>query len=49
MEWAGGAMALVFTIPGIRRYSFILDADGRRLVASLCGLTIIGAVDDVPH
>jgi signal recognition particle receptor subunit beta len=47
-ELPGGAMALVFTIPGIRRYSFVLDDTGRKMVAQLCGLTIVGKIDGRP-
>ena len=40
VELPDGGMALIFTIPGIRSYHFLLDANGRRIVAQLCGLTI---------
>ena len=36
MELPNGAMALVFTIPGIKRYVFPLDVNGRRSVGNMC-------------
>jgi hypothetical protein len=50
VELPNGVMGLIFTLPGIRRYTFILDAGGRRAVAQLCmgGLQIAGTADMPP-
>ena len=37
VELPNGGMALMFTIPSIKRYTFILDHNGRQTVAQLCG------------
>ena len=51
VELPNGGMALLFTIPGIRRYAFPLDADARKVVAQLClgqGLHI-ASPGEMPH
>lgn len=44
-ELPGGGMKLVFLIPGIKGYSFTLDGNGRKYVAQLCGLQVVGDVN----
>lgn len=36
IELPNGGLALLFEIPGIRRYSFPLDQNARKVLARLC-------------
>ena len=48
VELPNGAMLLSFIIPGIRRYDFMLDHQGRKAVSALCSSIQIAGPGDLP-
>jgi hypothetical protein len=48
-ELPGEAMMLSFVIPGVRRYDFLLNAEGRAVVAKLCQKVPTFGPGDMPR